>query len=48
MQRFVKEYKRKPQQTKTIQELVWHPGEAQVDFGEADFYEKGVLYRKNI
>ncbi|MEN6413874.1 MAG: IS21 family transposase [Veillonellales bacterium] len=46
VQRFVKEYKRKLQQTKTIQELVWYPGEAQVDFGEADFYEKGVLCRK--
>lgn len=46
VQRFVKEYKRKLQQTKTFQELVWHPGEAQVDFGEADFYEQGVLCRK--
>jgi transposase len=46
VQRFVKEYKRKLQQTKTFQELVWHSGEAQVDFGEADFYEQGVLCRK--
>ena len=46
MQRFVKEYKRKIQQNKTVQELVWHPGEAQVDFGEADFYEQGKLCRK--
>ncbi|MCI1751201.1 MAG: IS21 family transposase [Megasphaera cerevisiae] len=46
VQRFVKEYKRKLQQIKTFQELVWHPGEAQVDFGEAEFYEQGVLCRK--
>ena len=46
VQRFVKAYKRKRQQTKTFQELVWHPGEAQVDFGEADFYEQGVRCRK--
>jgi transposase len=28
------------------QELVWHPGEAQVDFGEADFLENGVKISK--
>lgn len=27
-------------------ELVWDPGPAQVDFGEADFYEAGKLLRK--
>lgn len=27
-------------------ELVWDPGPAQVDFGEADFYETGKLIRK--
>lgn len=27
-------------------ELVWDPGPAQVDFGEADFYEAGTLIRK--
>lgn len=46
VQRFVKAYKAKMQQTRTFQELVWHPGEAQVDFGEADFYEEGELSRK--
>lgn len=46
VQRFVKKYKRNRQQTKSVQELIWHPGEAQVDFGEADFYEQGVLCRK--
>lgn len=29
--------------TKGFLELVWHPGEAQVDFGEADFYEQRML-----
>ena len=46
VQRFVKEYKVQAQKTMTFQELVWHPGEAQVDFGESDFYERGVLVRK--
>lgn len=27
-------------------ELIWDPGPAQVDFGEADFYEAGKLCRK--
>ena len=27
-------------------ELIWDPGPAQVDFGEADFYESGKMYRK--
>jgi len=46
VQRYVKEYKTKTRKVKTFQELVWHPGEAQVDFGESDFYERGVLIRK--
>lgn len=46
VQRYVKAYKIKTRQVQTFQELVWHPGEAQVDFGEADFYEHGVLTRK--
>lgn len=46
VQRYVKAYKVKTQKVKTFQELVWHPGEAQVDFGESDFYERGVLVRK--
>jgi len=33
------------QKTKHFQELVWHPGEAQVDFGEADFEEKSDIVR---
>lgn len=46
VQRFVKAYKAKTQRVNVFQELVWHPGEAQVDFGEADFYEQGQLSRK--
>jgi len=46
VQRFVKAYKAKAQRAQVFQELVWHPGEAQVDFGEADFYERGELIRK--
>jgi transposase len=46
VQRYVKAYRAKKKQVRTYQELVWHPGEAQVDFGEADFYEKGELIRK--
>lgn len=42
----MKAYKSQKKQVRTFQELVWHPGEAQVDFGEADFYEKGELLRK--
>lgn len=33
---------------KANQELVWHPGEAQVDFGEADFIDGGVKNRKKF
>lgn len=28
-------------------DLVWQPGEAQVDFGQADMYERGVLVREH-
>jgi len=31
---------------KGSQELIWEPGIAQVDFGEADFYERGVNTRR--
>jgi transposase len=46
VQRYVKAYRQQTQRVKVFQELVWHPGEAQVDFGESDFYERGVLTRK--
>lgn len=34
------------QQVQSFQELIWHPGEAQVDFGEADFIERQQTIRK--
>ena len=38
VQRYVKSL-REDQYEEGTQELVWHPGEAQADFGEADFYD---------
>lgn len=45
VQRYMKEC-RTLQVEKASLELVWDPGPAQVDFGEADFYEAGKLCRK--
>ena len=45
--RYVRERRSTMQQEKGFQELVWHPGEAQVDFGEADFLERRAMVRKN-
>ena len=47
VQRYLKKC-RSVQTEKANLELVWDPGPAQVDFGEADFYENGKLVRKNI
>ncbi|NJP41787.1 IS21 family transposase, partial [Oscillospiraceae bacterium HV4-5-C5C] len=44
--RYVRQYRNENQPGKGFQELVWHPGEAQVDFGEADFMECQCLVRK--
>lgn len=41
VQRYVKSI-RHEQQARATQELVWEPGSAQVDFGEADFNVNGV------
>ena len=46
VQRYVKEWKQVRQKNKVYQELVWHPAEAQVDFGEADFIEQTQRIRK--
>lgn len=46
VQRYVKAMKSQLRSQRASQELVWHPGEAQGDFGEADFIEQGVLVRK--
>jgi transposase len=40
VQRYVKSlYEERRRYEEGTQELVWHPGEAQADFGEADFYD---------
>ena len=46
VQRYVKEVRGKLRSRRANQELVWHPGESQSDFGEADFIEQGVSVRK--
>lgn len=45
VQKFVQRL-RKDVQTKGTQELIWEPGYAQVDFGEADFYEDTDCVRR--
>jgi transposase len=45
VQRYVKEI-REQTKTKASLELVWQPGVAQVDFGEADFIENGNTVRE--
>ena len=45
VQRYLKKC-RSVQTEKANLELVWDPGPAQVDFGEADFYESGKQIRK--
>lgn len=37
---------RKDTQQKASQELIWEPGYAEVDFGEADFYEENKCIRR--
>ena len=46
VQRYVKEARGILRARRASQELVWHPGESQSDFGEADFLEQGVSVRK--
>jgi transposase len=46
VQRYVKGSLRALQALRASQELVWHPGEGQADFGEADFQEGGEMIRK--
>ena len=44
VQRYCKKKKKDSKKsTNGFLELVWHPGEGQVDFGEADFYEQDIL-----
>jgi len=44
VQRYIRS-ERNQRLTRATQELVWHPGEAQVDFGEADFILNGQKSR---
>lgn len=46
VQRYVKDRLRAQRALRASQELVWHPGESQCDFGEADFVERGEIARK--
>ncbi len=46
VQRYVKRMLQEQRTVRASLELVWHPGEGQVDFGEADFQERGNLVRK--
>jgi len=47
VQRYVKSKKEHKASGRGSQELVWHPGESQADFGEADCYCKGEKERKH-
>jgi len=46
VQRYVKDRLRAQRALRASQELVWHPGESQCDFGDADFRERGELVRR--
>lgn len=47
VQRFVKATREKRSEMRAYQELVWHAGESQIDFGQSDCYERGALGRKH-
>jgi transposase len=46
VQRYVREARRVLRTNRGRQELVWHAGESQADFGEAEFVERGVSARR--
>ena len=46
VQRYVKRVLQEQRTVRASMELVWHPGESQADFGEADFQERGIMVRK--
>lgn len=46
--RFVQRFKACRRKEPSYAELVWHPAEAQADFGEADVYENGVKVRRSF
>lgn len=45
VQRYVKGLKEGRKQQRANQELIWHPGEAQVDFGDVDVRDRGQTRR---
>ncbi len=45
VQRFIKSLKEERKSQQACQELLWEPGSGQVDFGEADFYYRGISRR---
>ncbi len=46
IQRYVKKWRQENSQVKAFQDLIWYPGQAQVDCGEADFIVNGMRRRK--
>ena len=48
VQRYIRKARSLAQEQQGFQELVWHPGEAQVDFGVADFIEQDEQVRKKF
>ncbi|WP_202384438.1 IS21 family transposase [Sphaerochaeta halotolerans] len=45
--RYVRQVRNQRLRQRACQELVWHPGEAQGDFGDAECYERGVKDMKH-
>ena len=48
VERYVRKARAKRHEGRACQELVWHPGESQGDFGEVDCIERGELERKRF
>lgn len=46
VQRYLKKMRQMQREHRANQELIWYPGQAQVDFGEAEFVERGETVRK--
>ncbi len=47
VQRYMKKVREKKTSLRGSQELIWHPGESQADFGDADCYSGGEKERKH-
>lgn len=48
VQRYVQSVRRHQMKQRANQEIIWEPGTAQADFGEADFVENGMTVRKKF